>query len=159
MDFKNISYYEHEKLFENDLIDENRKKIAASWFDKTTADYWRHARAYAYLEAFDKESSWLTVGDGRYGLDSVRIKDRGFKRVMPSDICEALLMEGKKKGIIDEYAVQNAEQMDYKEGEFDYVFCKEAFHHFSRPYIALYEMLRVADKGIILIEPNDRRGG
>src|SRR5690606_20292919 len=34
-------------------------------------------------------------------------------------------------------------------------FCKEAYHHFPRPPIALYEMLRVARRGVILIEPHD----
>jgi len=28
-------------------------------------------------------------------------------------------------------------------------------HHFPRPYVALYEMLRVARLGVFLIEPND----
>ena len=39
---------------------------------------------------------------------------------------------------------------------FDYVLIKEAFHHFPRPWIALYEAFRVCKKGVILIEPNDQ---
>jgi len=35
------------------------------------------------------------------------------------------------------------------------VLCKEAFHHFPRPMVALYEMLRVARKAVVLIEPQD----
>lgn len=38
---------------------------------------------------------------------------------------------------------------------FDFVLCKESYHHFPRPPIALYEMLRVARRGVVLIEPID----
>src|SRR5690606_20050300 len=39
------------------------------------------------------------------------------------------------------------------DGTYDIVFCKEAFHHFPRPYMALYEMIRVAKEAVIMIEP------
>ena len=52
-------------------------------------------------------------------------------------------------------SVENAEKLSFDDNEFDYVFCKESYHHFPRPYIALYEMLRVAKKAIFLAEPND----
>ncbi len=52
--------------------------------------------------------------------------------------------------------MKNAEKLSFANGSFDYGFCKEAYHHFPRPMIALYEMLRVARKGGILVEPNDR---
>ena len=97
----------------------------------------------------------MTIGDGRFGLDSVRIREKGFRDVLPTDICPTLLEEGKKRGIISEYAVVNVESMDMKEGSVDNVFCKEAFHHFPRPIMALYNMLRVARKGVVLSEPND----
>lgn len=45
----------------------------------------------------------------------------------------------------------------FKNEAFDYVFCKESYHHFPRPMIALYEMLRVARKAVILVEPCDNR--
>lgn len=40
-DFVEQHYARHAKHFENDLVDGER----ASWFDDSTADYWRHARA------------------------------------------------------------------------------------------------------------------
>ena len=51
--------------------------------------------------------------------------------------------------------MENAEKLNFENQSFDYVFCKEALHHFPRPYVALYEMLRVARKGVFLVEPND----
>ncbi len=143
--------------FANSFTDEQRKKISESWFDKKSAGMWRFRKAYAFLDNFfDKNASWLTVGDGRWGLDAINIMERGFKKVMATDISETLLKASKEKKLIPAYSVQNAEKLTFPDDSFDYVFCKEAFHHFPRPYIALYEMLRVAKKGVFLIEPSDQ---
>jgi len=144
----------------NEILESKEgRELANTWFCKDTADYWRHARAYRFLNHLtDKNSSWLTIGDGRWGLDSIRIKEYGFSDVLPTDISEVLLLESKKNGKIANYSVENAEKLSFADNQFDYVFCKESYHHFPRPYIALYEMLRVAKKGIFLIEPNDSFG-
>ncbi|MCX7986598.1 MAG: class I SAM-dependent methyltransferase, partial [Bacteroidales bacterium] len=55
----------------------------------------------------------------------------------------------------DKYRKENAEQLSVPDNSYDYVSCREALHHFPRPYLALYEMLRVSKKGIIIIEPID----
>lgn len=157
MGFESASYSIHEKLLAQDLVDGERIRIAESWFDDTTADSWRHQRAFECADCLldDAGASWLTVGDGRWGLDSIRIKKRGFQNVLPSDIGETLLKAAKERGLIEGYAVENAEQLSFADDQFDYVFCKESLHHFPRPYRALYEMLRVAKKAVFLIEPND----
>jgi SAM-dependent methyltransferase len=46
--------------------------------------------------------------------------------------------------------------MSYGDNAFDFIYCKESYHHFPRPPIALYEMLRVARIGVVLTEPQDR---
>lgn len=74
---------------------------------------------------------------------------------MATDISEALLAAAREKGLITEYAVENAERLSFADNSFDYVFCKEALHHFPRPYVALYEMIRVARKAVFIIKPND----
>ena len=102
----------------------------------------------------DPCAAWLTVGDGRFGLDARYILEHGGD-VVVSDISEVLLKEGVRKGLIPSYRVENAEAMTAADDQFDYVFCKEAYHHFPRPGIALYEMLRVARKAVVLIEPAD----
>lgn len=150
-------YTRHAQHFENDLVDPERISISESWFNECTADYWRHARAYECAELLrgDASASWLTVGDGRWGLDAIRISKKGFSSVLATDISEALLRASKDRGLITAYSVENAERLSFKDNSFDYVFCKESLHHFPRPYVALYEMLRVARKGVFLIEPND----
>lgn len=54
------------------------------------------------------------------------------------------------------YSVENAESLSFRDNEFEVAFCKEAYHHFPRPFLALYEMLRVASKAVVLAEPNDQ---
>jgi SAM-dependent methyltransferase len=75
--------------------------------------------------------------------------------VTASDISGSFLPLVKAEGFIADYSVQNAERLTYADNHFDYVLCKESYHHFPRPYLAVYEMLRVARQGIVLIEPQD----
>jgi SAM-dependent methyltransferase len=156
--FQEVSYRRHAEGFGTDLTDPGRRKISDSWFDRSTADFWRHARSYAVAGLLGgvPGERWLTVGDGRFGLDAIRLKEQGVGDVLPSDLTEILLKESRERGLISNYSVENAERLSFPNGSFDYVFCKEAYHHFPRPLIALYEMLRVSRKGVILIEPNDR---
>src|SRR5262245_21245291 len=157
MSFSEQSYSRQASHFDRDLTDEKRIATSRTWFKKETADYWRHSRMYEAVDCFkvERESKWLTVGDGRFGLDSIRIREKGFANVTPYDISEALLKRSKEEGRIRHYRVENAESLSFESDEFDYVFCKESYHHFPQPLNALYEMLRVARKAVILVEPND----
>jgi ubiquinone/menaquinone biosynthesis C-methylase UbiE len=158
--FHETSYRYHRDHWQAISEDEDWQRIVDSWFDKSTADYWRHRRMYEAAEylAGARDEAWLTIGDGQYGLDSVRLRERGVSRVLPTDIADASLKAAKARGVIDDYRVENAERLSFADGSFDYVFCKEAFHHFPRPFLALYEMVRVARKGVILVEPQDQVG-
>ena len=100
------------------------------------------------------KSSWLTVGDGRFGSDAQYLMKHGCQ-ALPTDISDIMLREAKERGLIADYRKENAESLSFPDEAFDYVLCKEAFHHFPRPMIAFYEMLRVVRKGIVLIEPDD----
>lgn len=75
---------------------------------------------------------------------------------MPTDISEHLLKASQQFGYIENYAIENAENLSFDDASFDFVLCKESLHHFPRPYIALYEMLRIARIAVFLIEPNDK---
>ena len=129
-----------------------------TWLKKDTVDYWRHKRmrdALLPIIHYYPKSFWLTVGDGRYGTDANYLLDKGLK-VHASDIQEDLLKIASKKKFIKEYSKQNAESLTFSDNEFDFVYCKESYHHFPRPAVALYEMLRVARIGIIVQEPKDK---
>lgn len=43
----------------------------------------------------------------------------------------------------------------HSDDSFDFIHCKSAYHHFPRPMIALYEMIRVAKNAIVLSEPSE----
>jgi ubiquinone/menaquinone biosynthesis C-methylase UbiE len=150
-----------QKLYmDQDAVDKNREAIHATWFNETTTDFWRHKRMYETIRPFAERynnAQWLTVGDGRYGLDAIRMKNFfQLQDVFPTDIGESMLQISKENGWIDSFGVENAEQLSFAANSFDVVFCKEAFHHFPRPYLALYEMLRVSKKAVVMIEPAER---
>ncbi len=155
--FQETSYLLHENnhaLNNGDLTEDQK-----SWLRNDTVDFWRHDRMYKPLTPLLKNNpntKWLTVGDARMGLDSIKLKNiEPTLDILPVDISTVLLEYAKKINLIADYAKENAEKLSFADNTFDFAFCKESFHHFPRPYIALYEMLRVAKKGVILIEPNE----
>jgi ubiquinone/menaquinone biosynthesis C-methylase UbiE len=155
--FHELSYRYHHDHWQALAEDQKWQKTIDSWFDETSADHWRHCRMYEAADHLThaENDRWLTVGDGQYGLDSVRLQRRGVGSVLPTDIADASLRDAKNRGVIDGYRVENAERLSFADGSFDVVFCKEAFHHFPRPFLALYEMLRVSRKAVIMAEPQD----
>ncbi|SMO59071.1 Methyltransferase domain-containing protein [Saccharicrinis carchari] len=148
-EFTSQSYTAHEQHYKDN------SKVFHRLQNKGSIDYWRHERMFLTLMPFlgDKKNKWLTVGDG-VGTDANWLQSQGVD-VMASDISDIILKQAFELGYINNYSKQNAEQLTYTNNSFDYVFCKEAFHHFPRPYIALYEMIRVAQKAVVLIEPED----
>jgi 2-polyprenyl-3-methyl-5-hydroxy-6-metoxy-1,4-benzoquinol methylase len=108
-----------------------------------------------YLTPFlNSTKTWLTIGDYN-GLEANYLLQRN-QNVTASDLSDAMLKEAKSEGLIKEYSKQNVERLTYNDNTFDYVVCKEAFHHFPRAYLGLYEMIRVSKTAAILItEPID----
>ena len=51
--------------------------------------------------------------------------------------------------------VEDNEKLSFGDDSFDYVFIAASLHHLPRPLIGLYELIRVAKYGVIVIEPND----
>ncbi len=101
----------------------------------------------------DKNSTWLTLGDA-YGFDAQYILQAGNKAIA-SDLNTDFLTIAKDQEVITDFSLQNAEALTYPDDAIDYILCKESYHHFPRPYAALYEMARVAKRGFILMEPQD----
>ncbi|TAG71518.1 MAG: class I SAM-dependent methyltransferase, partial [Runella slithyformis] len=109
---------------------------------------------FEFLNPFvEPASAWLTVGDST-GIDAAYLKKQGGVATA-SDLSTKTLERVFAQQLIDGFSVQNVEQLSYPNNSFDYVCCKEAYHHFPRPAIGFYEMLRVARKGVVIIEPSD----
>lgn len=154
-----VIYDRHEDEWEKCITDDERRKVAATWMQEGTLDQWRHHRMLLPIKPLiSRDSSWLTVGDGRYGTDAHFIITQGGM-AHASDISDKLLKIGSEAGFIGSFSAENAEHLSFEDNSFDYVLIKEAFHHLPRPWLALYEAFRVCRKGVILIEPNDGRGG
>ncbi len=100
-----------------------------------------------------RNKKWLTVGDA-YGFDAQYILNSD-NDVLATDLNVDFLNVALKEGIITACAAENAEKMTFTDDSFDYVLCKESYHHFPRPYAAVYEMLRVARVGVVIMEPQD----
>jgi len=94
---------------------------------------------------------WLTVGDA-YGFDAQYINSKSGV-TLSTNLNTNLLKVAKRENVIEDYAAKNAENLSFEDNAFDFVLCKESYHHFPRPYAALYEMIRVAKVGIVVIEP------
>lgn len=150
-----IFYDKHEKNYNDYQDDSKKRRLAKSWLNKNTLDYWRHERMLDSLQTIiNKGDTWLTIGDGRYGSEAIWLQSFGIK-VHASDLWTNLLEESKKIGLIKEFSKQNAENLTFKDNSFDYVLIKESLHHLPRPWLAIYEAFRVCRKGVVLIEPND----
>jgi ubiquinone/menaquinone biosynthesis C-methylase UbiE len=130
--------------------------IQRSWLDNQTTDAWRHNRMRSGIEALISfNDKWLTVGDCRFASDAVWLKRHGAS-VTASDIQDVSLKQARELDLIDEYKILNMESLNIEDDAYDYIFCKESLHHLSRPYLGIYEMIRCARKGVILIEPTGR---
>ncbi|MDA0991782.1 MAG: class I SAM-dependent methyltransferase, partial [Verrucomicrobia bacterium] len=144
-------YYSH--LYRN----KPEPKPGESYFQDDTVDAWRHEwliqNIDALLDAFPT-SHWLTIGDGRFGRDARHIQLHNVD-VLATDISGELLERARAQGYIHKCGTENAESLSFADKAFDFVLCKEAYHHCPRPTVALYEMIRVARQGIVLIEPQE----
>ena len=159
MSNKHFKYDRHEEDWDACINDPQRQEVALTWLNqKNSLDRWRHDRIYSLLKPLincNPNASWLTVGDGRFGTDANALIGMGAKNVYASDISDTLLKIGAEKGFIKSYSAENAEALTFSDNSFEYVYCKESFHHFPRPYVALHEMFRVAKTAVILTEPRD----
>ncbi len=151
------SYSLHEQHFDKYSKGGDREQIARSWFREGTIGYeqamMRNAVSDPLLLAYPG-ARWLTVGDGRYGSDAHYLASKGAIATA-TDISDTLLREGAASGYISAFSKENAEALSYADDSVDFVLCKESYHHFPRPMKALYEMLRVGSKGVVLYEPTD----
>lgn len=126
------------------------------WFDHDNADYWGGfevvMREVRVVFSHIAPRRILTIGDGKGGKEAAFFRGLGH-RATASDLCIEVLREAQRRGLIEEFAEENAECLSFRDDAFDIAFCKESLHHMQRPYLAIYEMIRVAREAAVLIEP------
>jgi hypothetical protein len=104
-----------------------------------------------------RHNTWLTIGDSGGDADALLRAGIPAGAIVASSIGTEQLSRTKSLGFLADINIVaiNAEDIPYETDKFDFVLAKEVYHHFARPAIGLYEMLRVARIAVILIEPLD----
>lgn len=153
----NFNYYPNQKKENQKRLLEDKEHLF-SWLNYDSLDYYRHSLMKNFLKKVINEfpeTKFLTIGDGRFGLDANFLLKNGAKHVHASDIDDTLLKIAAEKKIINSFSKQNSEMLFFEDNSYDFILCKESLHHFPRPYKALEEMMRVSKKAVFLIEPRD----
>ncbi len=152
------SYKRHEEWYNSHFptIEDKITHLNINNTKEPTINKWLQNIFFSCLNPLLKaiDQNWLTVGDA-YGFDAQFILQSKGQQAEATDLNSDFLEIANQNDIIKNYSAQNAENLTYQDNSFDYVLCKETYHHFPRPYAALYEMIRVAKKGIVIIEPQD----
>jgi hypothetical protein len=114
------------------------------------------------INAFGKETKWLTIGD-HHGREAIYLKRKDVNHVICSSLKhqfgDGILnysgMESETNfNKVNEVINLDVETMNLVTNV-DFTLCKETFHHFPRPMLGLYKMLESSKKGIVLIEPQE----
>jgi SAM-dependent methyltransferase len=148
---------EVEQSYLRQVESEQQMKLPHRYTRPDSIDNWRHTRMLDLTRPIWQsfpESRWITVGDGRYGSDAAYLHSHGVS-VLATSLTDDKLKYAHDQGHIPAFQAENAEHISLPDNAVDFVLCKEAYHHFPRPPIALYEMLRVSRVGVVLIEPLD----
>lgn len=98
----------------------------------------------------------LLVASCGCGIDAHYLK----KYYNPRKICftdiHMRAMEKTKSNFHKEsFVLTDNHKLSFKDNAFDYVFVGASLHHLKEPLRGIYELLRVAKEGLIVIEPND----
>ncbi|MCX5695224.1 MAG: methyltransferase domain-containing protein [Candidatus Omnitrophica bacterium] len=105
--------------------------------------------------AKDFNCDWkiLTVCDG-VGGEGTFFANLGFNSVTVSDISQNALNYCVKRDPRLKTLLLNAEDTELTEATFDLVVVQDGLHHLKRPFLGYTEMLRIARKAVIVIEPH-----
>ncbi|NJK32489.1 MAG: class I SAM-dependent methyltransferase [Deltaproteobacteria bacterium] len=150
--FYDINASEDRRAFENN-------EVPSQYCNPLSIDNAVHQSMYQTITPIvrtHEEATFLTVGDGKYGSDANFLLSLGC-RVTASNLAVESLKEAHAKGWIEEWLEINVEDIALPDCAFDFILCKHTYHHLPRPPLGLYEMLRVAKRGVILIEPLDNQ--
>jgi SAM-dependent methyltransferase len=126
-------------------------------FDETNDDTKRHfemLKTAIPIVRDIKPQTILTIGDNR-GRDAAFFKKIIGCHSIASDLDISKLLPAKAEGFIDDCKIIDVEKIGYPDDSIDLVIVKETFHHWPRPMLGFYEILRVAKYGVVLIEPFD----
>ncbi|MGD1703998.1 class I SAM-dependent methyltransferase [Dapis sp. BLCC M229] len=91
---------------------------------------------------------------GGVGGEGTVLANMGFRSVTVSDISENAIQGCQIRDSRLKTKVMNAENLDIPNESYDLVLVQDGLHHLPRPVLGLTEMIRVAKKAVIMIEPH-----
>lgn len=100
-----------------------------------------------------RDASVLVVCGGSGG-EGTFFANRGFGDVTVSDLGDSGLARCKNQDPRLQTLRLNAEALALRDSAYDIVIVQDGLHHLARPQLGLTEMLRVARKAVIVIEPH-----
>lgn len=110
-------------------------------------------RAMKVSGATPQECDVLVVCGG-VGGEGTLLANLGFRSVTVSDFSENALEICQVRDPRLKTAVVDAEATGFPDGSFDLVLVQDGLHHLPRPMLGYTEMLRVARRAAIVIEPH-----
>jgi SAM-dependent methyltransferase len=152
------------RLQRNAFREHYRRSTPKDWaFHRTSDEFTRYLRdrrlrlgIRTFLDLVGRSPAEMDalVVCGAPGGEGIALADLGFRSVTVSDFAaEGLqfcqLLDGRLKT-----KVLDAENLDVPPEAFDLVLVQDGLHHLPRPALGLTEMLRVASKGVVVIEPH-----
>lgn len=144
MDSTYSSYYEEEFSFRDNWFGQINSKYILPKYFKQLDDFINNPNAK--LKILE-----IGAGDGEV-TDKIR-KERPNWSITPTEPLKAAVEKLKQKGYKDANLV-DAVHIPYPDKSFDYVIAFDVMHHVEGPAQMAYEMVRVAKKGVFLIEAN-----
>ena len=101
-------------------------------------------------------SSWkkILVVCGGVGGEGTYLRKKGCTRVLISDKSLDLARIVQQRDRALRAVVMDAENLGFTDQSFDFVVVQDGIHHLKNPVLGLVEMLRVARKAVLLIEPH-----
>jgi len=149
-----------EQLGAHEIIYEDSKKYDFHITDDKLTRFLRDRRLQKglnYLKGkFTDEdfSNWkILVVCGGVGGEGIFFLNAGFKDVTSSDFSINAIKIAKTLNSKLKVMVLNAEQIPLEDNSYDIVVVQDGLHHLPRPSLGFTEMLRVAKRAIIVVEP------
>jgi SAM-dependent methyltransferase len=121
--------------------------------------FMKHPVDSFYAEVFNRlitegviarDSRVLVCCGGDYDRDM--LQSCGLTNVVISNLDERIIPD---RFAPYEWSYQDAENLTFEDGSFDFVSVHSGLHHCHSPHRAILEMYRVARKGVLLFEPYD----
>lgn len=141
---------------------ENLQRFNFHFTDDKLTRYLRDRRlniGLNYLKSKYPENvlkSWkVLITCGGVGGEGVFFMNAGFKDVTLSDFSHNALSMANILAPQLKTILLNAEALELEPNEYDLIVVQDGLHHLPRPAIGFTEMLRVAKKAVMVIEPYD----